>query len=765
MSLLGNPSTQTVDLENCDQEPIHIPGRIQSHGVLFVLDETTLTIRQISANTPSVLSLEPGDLLDEPVSSLFDSSALTYFLNCIHKEDLEANPIYLATLRTNNDHVFDGIVHRYDGLLVVELEPSLASSSTRGVVDPVSSLRTSLISLQRTATLQELARLITRQVRALTGFDRVMIYKFQADESGAVIAEDAAPELPSYLGLHYPASDIPRQARILYLRNWLRLIVNLADEPAPLTPEINPLTQRPLDMSYATLRSVSPIHIEYLRNMGATASMSISLIKEGTLWGLIACHHYSGAKYIPYDLRVACELLGQMVSMQLKTKEEQQDIVYAQTLQQRSSRFLEYMAQEDRFIDGLTQHAPNLLQFLDAEGAAVAAEGELRLLGKTPSEHEVRELIEWLAASTTEDVFVTHTLPSFYGKAVAYKDIACGLMAASISRSQKEYLLWFRPEVLQVVHWAGDPTKSIERTGDGVRLSPRKSFAAWQETVRLQSLPWKKYEQAAAAALRTAIRDVILHSARQLATTHAELVRKNEELDAFVYAISHDLREPLRGIHHYAEFLLEDQAPQLNTEGQERLRTMSHLTERMESMLSSLLQYSRFGKNALRFQTISLDDVVRDALAILHASLEDRHIQIRTPHPLPLVRCDPTQMLEVLVNLLSNAIKYNDKEEGWIEVGYIDHQGNEPEQNDSLSFVFYVRDNGIGIREQHYDEIFHLFRRLHSRDAFGGGNGAGLTIVKKILERHGGRIWVESALGVGSTFYFTLKGDTADGPR
>ncbi|HKB41007.1 MAG TPA: ATP-binding protein, partial [Gemmataceae bacterium] len=234
--------------------------------------------------------------------------------------------------------------------------------------------------------------------------------------------------------------------------------------------------------------------------------------------------------------------------------------------------------------------------------------------------------------------------------------------------------------------------------------------------------------------------------AAQLRERNIELSRSNQELDEFAYIASHDLKEPLRGIHNYASFLIEDYGERLGNEGRAKLETLKHLTQRMDALIESLLQFSRVGRVDLAVQNTDLNEVVEEVLASLQISLEEGRVEVRFGRTLPHIRCDRVRIAEVFRNLFTNAMKYNDKPKRWVEIG----------MTATPSPVFYVRDNGIGIAAQHHEAIFRIFKRLHSRDKFGGGTGAGLTIVKKIVERHSGRIWVESTPGEGSTFYFTI---------
>ncbi|MDZ7960747.1 MAG: ATP-binding protein [Aulosira sp. DedQUE10] len=741
-----------VDLTNCDHEQIHIPGSIQPHGILFALAEPELTILQVSQNTAEILGIDAAELLNQPLSRLLDAQQIQFLRDCLVQEDLTlVNPIELTIAAGEKASAFDGIIHRSDNILVLELEPTLDEKNYT-FFNFYHLVKLALSKLQNANTLDELCQIIVKHVRQMNGFDRVMIYRFDQDWHGRVIAEDKQENLSPYLNLRYPASDIPKQARQLFSQNWLRLIPNVDYQLVPLLPSHHPVTNQPTDLSKSVLRSASIGHIEYLHNMDVKASMSISLLKNQKLWGLIACHHKS-PKYVPYEIRSACEFLAQMTSLELAAKEDSENAEYKMQLKAVQAKLVEYMAAADNFIEGLIDQQPNLLDLVNATGAAVCIHGEYQTLGRTPQHREIEQLVNWLSRHSQEEVFYTNCLSQIMPEAAEWKDVASGLMALSISQSQKSYLLWFRPEVLQTVDWAGNPHKPVEVSEDGsLRLSPRKSFELWKETVQLQSLPWKVCEVDAVWNFRSAIVGVVLRKADELAKINIELQRSNDELDAFAYIASHDLKEPLRGIHHYSSFLIEDYDTILDEEGKSRLRTLIRLTQRMENLIDSLLHFSRMGRVELHIQPTGLNNLVQRVLDVLSARIEETGATIRIPRPLPVILCDRVQVSEIFTNLISNGIKYNDKPEKWVEVGYLD-----PASTYEEPITFYVRDNGIGIRDRHFESIFRIFKRLHGPSQYGGGTGAGLTITKKVVERHGGKIWVESTYGEGSTFYFTLQ--------
>lgn len=745
----------TIDLTNCDREPIHIPGLIQPHGVLLVLQNPTLEIVQVSRNTEAVMGRQPEDLLGQPLSDLLDAKQIKLIQQCLAEDFEHINPLNLSIKSLNKSIYFDGIVHRLEAAIVLELEPKKAKRKT-DFFEFYQQVKGTITRIQKAPTLLDMSQIVVKEVRRITGFDRVMVYRFAPDGAGSVIAEDTNQET-SYLNLHYPASDIPKQARHLYTLNWLRLIPTTSYQPVTLIPATNPFTNQPLDLSLSVLRSVSPIHLEYLQNMGVDASMSISLMHDQKLWGLIACHHLS-PKYVPYNIRTVCEFIGQVMSVELTNKTATEDIDYKMQLKSLQTQFVEALSQAENLLDGMVQLKSQLLNLVNATGVVVCSGNEYFQVGVSPSEEAVHALLDWIKPQLHNSLFETRSLSKDYPAAESFKAIASGVLALEISKVHRNYILWFRPEVMQTVNWGGNPNKPVEVSVDGsLRMSPRLSFDLWQETVQGCALPWKPCEIEAVAELRSLIVGVVLRQADELSLMNFELQRSNEDLDSFAYIASHDLKEPLRGIHNYANFLMEDYEEVLDEDGVAKLQTLVRLTQRMEDLINSLLYFSRLGRTELMRQTVNLDELVHQTIATLTIARPQNEVEFRIPQPLPSIEGDLAQVNELLTNLISNAIKYNDKASKWIEIGFI--SGNE-ENSDLYPLTFYVRDNGIGILQQHLDKIFQIFRRLHGRDDFGGGTGVGLTIARKIVERHGGRIWLESTSGQGSTFYFTLAAET-----
>ena len=799
LATLTDPELVPSDLglTNCDREPIQTPNAIQAHGMLLTFTETDWTILQISQNTEAFLGRPPADFLGRSLAVLMDGEQLAAIQGCINTDFENVNPLRLSLqVQPGHTELFEGVVHRSDSVIILELEPylrvtdrlpqSAVLTTNRQAVsffDFYKFVKTPLGQIQNTQNLTELAQQTVKTIRSLTGFDRVMLYRFDADGAGDVIAESKLEGSESFVGLHYPASDVPKQAKELYRLNLLRLIPDALYQPVMLEPLLNPITGEALDLSRSVLRSVSPMHTEYLANFGVRASMSISVLCGGgklapvpkaglrpteqrQLWGLIACHH-STPKLLSYETRTICEFLGQVISFEVGSKSDAEDVDYKMHIQAAQARFVNTIASCQTLNDGFTQNPQDLCALVGAMGVVFSERDSLTQksqrvasFGQTPPESEIDNLLIWLDDQIGENaVYSTNTLVSEYPQLMPYKDVASGLLALRISRIQRTYLLWFRPEVIQTIDWGGEPNKPVEVTENNqLRMTPRKSFDLWKQTVQLQSLPWKTCEIEAALELRIKIIGIVLQKADELALLNAELERSNIELDSFAYVASHDLKEPLRGIHNYSTFLIEDYGDKLGEDGNHKLATLMRLTQRMEDLIESLLHYSRCGRAEMILQPVDLAELVESVLDVIRIS-QPSPVQIRIPRPLPTVSCDRTQIMELFTNLISNGIKYNDRDQKSIEIGYI-----LPSEIDDLvptglarsQTIFYIKDNGIGIRDKHFENIFKIFKRLHPATKYGGGTGAGLTIAKKIVERHGGRISLASAFGEGTTFYFTL---------
>lgn len=500
------PGFGEADLTSCDREPIHIPGAIQPHGVMLVLDRRELAVLQVAGDTKFMLGVDPARMGQLTLDTLFDADTLLVLGARLRGGDNGVAPSIMLDVKCQTGSLpLDLTVHARDRIAIVEAEPARRTRAIMG--DPLAEVKHMLAKINDAASAEEYCRAAAAEVRRVTAFDRVMVYRFNHDDSGTVIAEEKSDNLSSYLGLHYPSSDIPKQARELYRRNWLRLIPNIEYVPAPLHPPTHPRVPA-LDMSDCMLRSVSPIHLEYLRNMGVTASMSVSIVHSGRLWGLIACHNYS-PKYIAADQRIACELFAQIFSLQLEARVQSETAMRRIGIRQQREEIVQRLALGKDVALDLTVGSPSLLEILPCGGVVLYFDGRFHELGKVPPESFVRNLVTWLDEEERA-VFDSARLANDFPAAAKHVAVAAGCLAISISRVPRDYILWFRPELVRSIKWAGDPHKPIEFGPHGSRLTPRKSFEAWQAEVRGQSAPWSETDLEAAQALRIALLENVL---------------------------------------------------------------------------------------------------------------------------------------------------------------------------------------------------------------------------------------------------------------
>lgn len=527
-----------LNLTNCDREPIHTPGAILPHGAMLVLDCDTYEILQAAGETSGLLGRPLDTLLGQTPETLLRPDQISLLRElCAEAPLTTARHLLDPTLRVQPGRPVDACIHRTGDNFVLEFVPAVLQEGARR--DALAVLQELVDGLDQASSLQALCQLASERVRRVTGYDRVMVYRFQPDESGWVYAESRDPRLVSFLDLHYPAADIPSQARALYLRNWLRMIVQIDYTPARLVPELNPRTGRPLDMSYATLRDVSPIHREYLRNMGVAASMSISIVVQGRLWGLIACHHYS-PRQLQRHLRAACEIFGPVFSSQLEARQRVDDMDAHLASRGILQAILSGLTAKMDFAEGLIGVSPSLIEYIVAGGAAVSAierggvalflNNAIRSLGRTPAQGYLQPLAEWVVTQLDDDgLFATDRLGELWSPARQFSQIASGLLAISVSRQPRDLILWFRPEVVETVKWAGDLTKVKELGPNGERLTPRKSFEVWKQEVRGRAAPWTAAEIKAAIDLRVALLELIVQRVDAAAREHGRL-RDQERL-------------------------------------------------------------------------------------------------------------------------------------------------------------------------------------------------------------------------------------------
>ena len=506
-----------LDLVSCDSEPIHLPGSIQPHGLLFVADTTSLLVCQGAGAIEARLGLDGW--VGAPLARLIGDDLARKIRDNARGSGSDG---YMGQVQALDGTFLDVVAHRTGDHVLVELEQGAPNRVP--AIEMLGVLEAAGDSFSRAASVQDLCDRAASEFRRVTGFDRVMIYRFLEDDTGKVLAEDKHQGMSSFLNQHFPSSDIPLQARALYVRNLVRVIVDVDYEPQPLQP---PLPGAPLDMSDSSLRSVSPIHVQYLKNMGVRASASISIVEDGRLWGLVACHHMT-SRSLPFDVRAACRTLAGGLAMQVKARREAE--VFRERVRVRGleDEVLQKLDRETDLGAALILRMDDLRRILKADGFAIVGPKGLHATGTHPHQASFETLASWVAIRAANELWRTDSLAGVFPEAVSYQHLASGMLAVVVPADEPLVLLWTRVEQLQVINWAGNPHKPQD--GDPGILNPRSSFAAWSDTVRGRATDWSMVETESAARLKTAL--AALMAKRRLGELNRQLLESLVEKEA-----------------------------------------------------------------------------------------------------------------------------------------------------------------------------------------------------------------------------------------
>jgi chemotaxis family two-component system sensor kinase Cph1 len=717
------------DLTACVQEPIHLLGGVQSYGALIAVRAGVIAV--VSENAERMLGVTR--LTGAPVTRLVDAGQLAA-LESLAAAD--TGQTAMMPVSTTGARRFDVTVHRSGDMLVLEFEPAGSAADFAAIYTPI---RQALTRLQSAGTVVEACRAAVREVRAITGYDRVVAYRFEShDGPGEVIAEDVTDGWEPWLGLWFPATDIPPQARLLYERNWIRLIADVDDTTAGLLPPVLPETGAPLDLSMSVLRTVSEFHLEYLRNIGIRSSMSVSLLSGGRLWGLIACHGRDVTVLGP-QVRAACEFFGVALSLHLAALRERDRAA----ARDRSRTVIA------RLLEDASGGAPGpwpvdpagLAAVIECDAVLVSAGDAVAVHGAGPGPEAVAALLAALPELPPGELWhsdrLGEDLPALAGLSPA---VAGALVLPAGPDGAR--IVWLRGERTVSRRWAADPAEPVRLGPRGRRLTPRGSAAVFLASVRGRGPAWSANDVAMAVELGRAVVGIAVANARRLSALNVELTRSNVDLDSFAHAAAHDLKEPLRGIANTATFIVED-AEGLDPVTARRLASIQRLAARMDELLNALLYYSRLGRTDPLREPLDLREAVTRAMDVAGPRLREAHVAVELPEPGTIVSADPVMFEQVLVNLLVNAAKYA-RPEGPRLVSV------------SGGPDLAVRDNGIGMPAHLREQAFQLFRRLHPMAGGHDGSGAGLAIVRRIVERHGGQVWAEDSPGGGTTIRATF---------
>ncbi len=749
-----------VNLTNCESEPIHIPGSIQPHGFLLGIKKGESTIAFCSANSADHIGIGPDKVLGKQISDIFAEEQASRFALYAGADAIDSAKPFVFSL---NGTSFNTTVHQSGANVIMELEPF--PDGTLNLPNLYTQTRNFVSIMEKSSGLLDLCQEIADETRSITGYDRVMIYRFDDQYNGEVIAESRREDLVSFANQKYPHTDIPAQARELYIRNPLRMIADISYTPVPLLT-IDDFTDKgnhSLDLSLSVLRSVSPMHIEYLKNMGVGATLTISLLQNQKLWGLIACHHYA-PKILPHYTRLSALLQGHFLTSQIAVREVAEEYNISKEVDKALVEALALLHETENFMEARHQ-SPALLKLANATGTAIYHEGVLHTNGLVPSGSELVDLFTFLANAYPNQTFETNNLSDVYPGAKDIAKYAAGLIYHSMGSGENDGILWLRQEKIETINWAGNPDKAVLPNEDGVRLSPRKSFELWMEIVKGKSSPWRKSEINAASSFSYALQKhinyrVIRAQEDQNSTLNEELRLANKELANLNWISTHDLKEPLRKIQIFASKVLDREDPDLSVQVKDSVERMRFAAEKMQVLIEDILTYSKAGSMDKTFVLTDLNDVLRNVLSELKDNTDEKGADIQAD-ALPSLEIIPFQVHQLFINLISNAIKFvkhGERPAIRITAGIIDSTEILREKIPSGPYhTIAFHDNGIGFEAEYESRIFDIFQRLHPAHKY-PGSGIGLAICKKIMENHKGFIDAKSVFGEGSVFtiYFPV---------
>ena len=727
-------------LDACAREPIHVPGSIQPHGVLMAVSAKTKAIVFASDNTERLFGKKADQLIGRPVLDLFGDETDT-ILSLVAEE----TPLPVKTARIDIGGVAcDAVASRSDGDIIVEFEPVTGETHNADGFFYYDELRAFTIGLREAANEQALFQMVVTEIRHLTGFDRVMLYRFDPDWNGDVIAESKADFMTSYIGHHFPASDIPEQARKLYTKSYLRLIPDITYRPVPIVPEAG----QHLDLSLSVLRSVSPVHIQYLDNMDIKASMSISILQNGRLWGLIACHNNT-PRHVAYRIRMVAETLGHIFSSQLSSMNEMAasaDKARRVLLIEKMSAAVDSAPNIEKLFNSIAVVAIDALR---ASGLAVFRRDAILTYGDTMPAQQAKLFYAWLVGRGSGEALAESNAMAKLQGVEGLETIEGGFLAAPITLTEQDFIVWFRKPVVVQTKWAGKPEKNVELTKGGYRLTPRRSFELYVETQKNKAHPWS------AGDLDTVQRVVrTLLETKQIAAQQANMAKSE-----FLANLSHELRTPMNAIVGLSNILAVSQP--LSEKQRLYVNTMQTSADTLLALINDLLDISRIEARSVELEAIPFDlqRLIQEVISMMSVRATEKGLQFKiesSVHQRDFIG-DPTRLRQILVNLCSNAVKFT--HQGTITIKFAAEAIDDTIRN----VVISVEDTGIGIPDDKLEAIFEKFTQADvSTVRQYGGTGLGLTISRMLVQLMGGSITVKSIQGQGSAFTFTVPLTIAD---
>lgn len=739
-------------IANCESEPIHIPGSIQPHGFLFAVKMVDYSIAFASKNCEVYFQLPLSEIIGKGLHLFFDAAEINAFTAQYKLDDNDLERPFIFTLQGK---LYSTSAHKSGDTVVLEMEPF--TEEYNYLPELYIQIKRFTYNTEKSDNLKNFCQDIAYETRLITGYDRVMIYRFDKDYNGEVYAESKREDMEPFLGLFYPHTDIPAQARELYLRNPIRMIADVDYEPVPLyTAEENGGCAITLDLSLSFLRSVSPIHIQYLKNMGVGASFSISLIHNKKLWGLISCHHDT-PKHIPYYARLAAHLQAVFLQSQIDVRQVADEFYLTKETNKKLQALSEQFAKEQNTIGNETT-LQLLKNLLNADGIAILHKGNFFTAGTVPAKEDMHLMAEWLLKNIKNESFNTAKFADDYLPAKTMNNSVAGICCQRLILLPGSAILWMRREMQTTKLWGGDPNKSIMLNEENNLLTPRKSFAAWSESVKYQSREWLRPELNAAAAISLVIQkqlyliDLIEEEVRYR-SLNEKLQKANDELANMNWISTHDLKEPLRKIQIYASIILEKYSNEIPYIVHSNIVRMQASAAKMQKLIEALVSYASLMYDDARFEPVDLNNVIKEVFKDIKEEIEEKGATIDISI-LPTVKGINFQLQQLFVNIISNSIKFTNPDVPLIikisSTKTTEHPTTSAGEPLKQWFKISFADNGIGFNNRFKNDIFKVFYRLHANQYT--GSGIGLAICKKIVESHNGYITATGDINKGSQF-------------
>ena len=718
---------------NCDQEPIHIIGEVQEYG--FLIGTKGSEIAFYSENVLSLFSLKPKSVLGEKIEVLFDQLKLDInWDNFSHNQELAIQHINF------NGEEYTLSIHSNNGFTLYEIEKVFPHHKINKEYQAVQ-------NILRKSNDENIWKILLKEIQEIIDFDRAMIYQFLYDGSGEVIEESVKDGLESYLHLHYPESDIPAQARALYLKNPVRITSHASGKTYPILGT----EKEKIDLTYSVTRATSPVHVQYIKNSGMEASFSTSIIINGVLWGIVACQN-AKPKHLDLQSRLLVETLTRTSANAYATFKSRETLEDYQRINLNNISLRQNLLSEENFGKALENNIDDIMKTCGAEGMIIKINNEILTHGNVPNLSDIEKIIDWSKVNNQdfeENIFISSTFCKTSNLELDDSYISCGIIISVLGNNTSDMLIWIRKEQGQKIKWAGNPEKkTVSEIKDGVEIikfSPRKSFEIWKEYVKDTALPWKSKEIESAKWITSVILKASHTKSSQILDLNNQLKELNQELDSFSYTISHDLNTPLTVIKLNAQLM--KRIVKSEDSSHKYLDNIVNQVDTMSDMMKNVLELSKIKKSEIELKKIEVDLLINKLAEDSKVSFDAPHTEIIIENT-PEVLGNPTMVYQVFGNVIGNAIKYSSKSSNPTVkiIGEVFHN----------QVTYKITDNGIGIDKKDADKMFKIFSRMSNAKAF-NGNGVGLNIVQHLMEKMGGAISYESESGVGTTFILKFK--------